>query len=242
MANPRKRKMAKLAVLALEQTDATDVAAQSQSIANGESALGTDGQVAMRNLARASKTALATDDTGNINPDSTVSRRGSLKFVAGDARTMLPSDAETPSQFTEAAVPHYVMADSASSGSDGSGHVFDNSFDSLNIPALHGSIGRDAGTGNVVFTIDMDDSAVALGDTNVTVVIDNGLRVLTAGGAGGADGFATADQVHDIVSGADGVTALGANLTVNRSLAIALESGTGETGVDADSAWLLKSL
>ena len=82
----------------------------------------------------------------------------------------------------------------------------------------------------------MDDSAVSAGDTNVALVIDNGLRVLTdSTGVAGADGFATADRVHDIVDGDDGATALGADLSINRSLAIALEAGSGEGGVDANS-------
>ena len=43
MANPRKRKLAKVAVLLCEQTDSTDVAAQMQAIADGTSIYSTNG-------------------------------------------------------------------------------------------------------------------------------------------------------------------------------------------------------
>jgi len=219
MANPRKRKMAKLAVLALEQTDATDVAGQSQEIVNGNSALGADGQSAARELARSALRALAVDDTGNINPDTSVSRRGSLKFVAGESRVMLDDDALVCSTYTETAVPHYVMADGSSAEGDSSGVVFDNSFDSLNIPALFAPIGRDGG-GDVVFTLDLSDQAIAAqGNTAVTLTYHNSLRIISDDA--GDDGYATDGTAHDIVSGAGG-----ANLS--HALNIERSSGIGE--------------
>lgn len=244
MANPRKRKLAKVAVLLCEQTDSTDVAAQMQAIADGTSIYSTNGGVADASsgpaaivAANAALTALATDDSGNINPDTGVSRRGSLRFVAGEKSNLLDGNSVVPSQLDEdflsnglagvapdtartvnTVAPKFVVADSSADTSDGL--LFDNSFTSDHIPALHGQINNTAN--NIDFTIDPLGSSIPselAGDNTTQIEL-----VLHADNRGQARSR-TSQFAHDLVNGAT-ANAVGSRIDIDKSAGVGDDFGT----------------